>query len=172
MEIILRNTLRFFVFALFQVVVLNNLELGWGLFPMLYPLFILLLPFEMKTIPLMVISFVFGMTIDTFSNTYGLHASAAVVFAFFRPIIFRLFEPRDGYEKTEASSIYARGSSWFFYVFGLLLIIHHTWFFAMEIFKFNEVLLLLRKIALSVPASFLLCVLVQLIFVSKKSVER
>lgn len=166
------NSIRFLLFVLFQVLVLNNLEIGGGMYPMLYPLFIFLLPFEMGTVPLLLLSFFFGITIDAFSNTFGLHASSALVFAYFRPVIFKLFSPRDGYENVEISTVYTMGFRWFFYTFGLLLLIHHTWFFVIEVFKWNEFTLILKKIALSLPLSFLLSLLVQFIFVDKKKKER
>lgn len=169
---IVKHIIRFVLFAFFQVIILNNLELGWGVYPMIYPLFILLLPFEMATVPLLLISFFFGMTIDAFSNTYGLHASSALIFAYFRPLVFKLMSPRDGYENIEESTIYSMGFRWFLYTYGLLLLIHHTWFFAVEIFKVNEWMLLLRKIGLSVPLSFLFSLLAQSIFVNKRKSER
>lgn len=169
---ILINALRFILFAFVQVVVLNNLELGWGIYPMLYPLFILLLPFNMGPTTLMIFAFVFGYVIDVFSNTFGLHASSAVFLAYMRPYIFKLFAPRDGYESMDESSIYTMGSRWFFYVYGTMLLIHHAWFFVFELFKWNEWLLFFRKLILSVPASFILSLIVQYIFVSKKKIER
>lgn len=59
---IVKHIIRFALFAFFQVLILNNLELGWGVYPMLYPLFIFLLPFEMATVTLLLIAFFFGMT--------------------------------------------------------------------------------------------------------------
>jgi rod shape-determining protein MreD len=169
---IILHSLRFVLFILIQVLVLNNLELGWGIYPMLYPLFILLLPFEMGTVALMLIAFALGLAIDSLSNTYGLHASSALVMAYFRPLVFKLFAPRDGYDNVEESNLPTMGMRWFISAYGLLLLIHHTWFFLLEIFTLNEWLLLLRKIALSVPISFLFSWIVQLIFVSKKKGER
>lgn len=164
--------MRFVLFAVFQVLVLNELELGWGVYPMLYPLFILMLPFEMTTVPLLLIAFVFGLSIDALSNTFGLHASSALIFAYFRPVIFKLFAPRDGYENVEEANLYSMGPRWFISAYGLLLLIHHTWFFLIELFTLNEWLLLLRKIGLSVPLSFLFSWLVQLIFIPKRQSER
>ena len=172
MGVIIIHSIRFVLFAIFQIVILNNLEINWGIYPMLYPLFIFMLPFEIGTVSLLLVSFAFGMTIDAFSNTYGLHASSALVFAYCRPLIFKFFAPRDGYENVEESNLYTMGTRWFILAFGSLLIIHHTWYFLVEIFKLNEWLLLFRKIALSVPLSFLLSLIVQLIFVSKKKSER
>ena len=166
------NSIRFVLFVLFQVLILNNLEPGLGLYAMIYPLFIFMLPFQMGTVPLMLLSFVFGLVIDSFSNTFGLHASSAVVMAFFRPIIFKWLSPRDGYEAVEAVNVYSMGGRWFLYAYGTLLLIHHTWFFTIESFKLNEFIWILLKIGLSVPSSFLLSLLVQFIFISNKKAVR
>ncbi len=172
MNQIVANSLRFVLFILFQVLVLNNLEIGGGMYPMLYPLFIFMLPFQISTVSLMVIAFFFGLFIDALSNTFGLHASAAVVFAFCRPLLFKVFSPRDGYENIETVSIHTLGIRWFVYNFGLLLLIHHTWFFLIEVFKWNEFLLILRKLILSWPVSLGLALLTQFIFFQKKKVDR
>jgi hypothetical protein len=139
---------------------------------MLYPLFILLLPIEMATVTLMFISFFFGLTIDAFSNTFGLHASSAVVFAFFRPLIFKLFAPRDGYEMNEMNALNLLSIRWFFVSFIVLLYIHHTWFFIIEVFKWNEFLLILQKISLSAPVSLGLSLIVRTAFMDKSKKER
>ena len=57
MNVIVNNSIRFVLLVLVQVLILNNLEIGFGIYPMLYPLFILLLPIEMATVTLMFISF-------------------------------------------------------------------------------------------------------------------
>ncbi len=166
------NSIRFVLFVLFQVLILNNVEPGLGLYIMIYPLFIFMLPFQMGTVPLMLLSFAFGLVIDSFSNTFGLHASSAVVMAFFRPIIFKWLSPRDGYENVESVSVYSMGGRWFLYAYGTLILIHHTWFFAIESFKLNEFVWVLLKIGLSAPSSFLLSLLVQFIFISNKKAVR
>jgi hypothetical protein len=60
MNNLVANSLRFVLFILFQVLVLNNLEIGGGMYPMLYPLFIFMLPFQISTVTLMLIAFFFG----------------------------------------------------------------------------------------------------------------
>ncbi|MBP5983636.1 MAG: rod shape-determining protein MreD [Fluviicola sp.] len=172
MNVIVSNSIRFVLLVLVQVLILNNLEIGFGIYPMLYPLFILLLPIEMATVTLMFISFFFGLTIDAFSNTFGLHASSAVVFAFFRPLIFKLFAPRDGYEMNEMNALNLLSIRWFFVSFIVLLYIHHTWFFIIEVFKWNEFLLILQKISLSVPVSLGLSLIIRTAFMDKSKKER
>lgn len=172
MNVIVSNSIRFVLLVLVQVLILNNLEIGFGIYPMLDPLFILLLPIEMTTVTLMFISFFFGLTIDAFSNTFGLHASSAVVFAFFRPLIFKLFAPRDGYEMNEMNALNLLSIRWFIVSFIVLLYIHHTWFFIIEVFKWNEFLLILQKISLSAPVSLGLSLIVRTAFMDKSKKER
>lgn len=161
-------SLRFLLLAFLQVIVLNNIELGWGAYIMIYPFFILLLPIEMNPIPLMLISFGLGLTIDALSNTFGMHASAAVLVAYLRPMLFKAFSPRDGYDNVESAGIRVLGFQWMLGAYGTLLLIHHTWFFILESLQLNEILLILRKVALSVPLTFLVSLLVQFIFMRKR----
>ena len=48
MNQVVKNILRFVALMAFQVLVLNQLEIGLGIQLMVYPLFILLLPVEMS----------------------------------------------------------------------------------------------------------------------------
>jgi rod shape-determining protein MreD len=169
MNYIVANSIRFGLLVLFQIVVLNYLELDFGIYPMLYPMFILMLPIDLGAVPLMLLSFLIGLLIDSASNTFGLHASSAVLMAYFRPQIFNWLSPRDGYETEITPTLYSMGSRWFITAYGTLLLIHHTWYFFVESFKLNEFFWILLKIVLSVIASFLLSLLVQFIFVSNKS---
>lgn len=171
MRVILIHSIRFVLLVLLQTLVFNQLEVGLGIHPMIYPLFIMLLPFSTSPVVLLLVSFAMGMLIDVFSNTGGLHASSLLVFALFRPVIFKVFSPRDGYDPTKEGSVYEMGHLWFFYCFGILLLIHHLWFFFMEVFKFSEILYVLRKLVLSVPVSYLLVILLQFLFLKRKAVK-
>jgi hypothetical protein len=61
---------------------------------------------------------------------------------------------------------------WFIVSYIVLLFIHHTWFFIIEVFKWNEFLLILQKIILSVPISFGLSLIVRTAFMNKTKKER
>ncbi len=168
MNQIVSISLRFLLLFFLQVLVLNNHEIGWGTYIMVYPFFILLLPFEMGVIPLMLISFFMGISIDSLSNTFGMHASAAVLVAYLRPFIFKAFAPRDGYDSVESAGIRVLGFQWLLGAYGTLLVIHHLWFFILESLQLNEILLILRKVGLSVPLSFAFSLLVQFIFMRRR----
>lgn len=167
MEIIIKHSLRFLFVIFVQSLILNQLEIGFGTQIMIYPLFIFLLPFEFSPIILMFVAFITGILIDSISDTYGLHASSLVVFAFFRPIIFKLFESRDGYDNTKESNIFEMGGFWFITTFGILLLIHHFWFFIIEMFRVDALIFVLIKTILSATLSFLSCYVLQLLFIKK-----
>ena len=167
MNIVVKHIIRFIVLVAAQVLVLNQLEIGFGIQFMVYPLFIVLLPFDLGIIYMLLIAFVMGISIDAISNTYGLHTSSLLVITYLRPAIFKLFGPRDGYDILKEGNMYEMGTRWFISVFGLMLLIHHLWFFTLEIFRFDDMLFVLRKTLFSVPLSFLFCLLFQAMFVTK-----
>jgi hypothetical protein len=171
MTLVLRHIGRFMILTLLQILILNNLEIGWGIQFMPYPLFLFLLPIEMGVIYTLLVAFGMGMLIDSLSNTYGLHTSALLAFAYLKPIIFRLFSPRDGYESSVENTISSLGIGWFLRVYGILLLIHHLWFFLMEIFKLNDLLFTLQKTGLSFFFSFLLSLILQFLLISKSRKE-
>lgn len=161
------QSIRFIFFVAAQALIFNQLEIGFGIHIMIYPLFIMLLPFETGIIPMLLLAFFMGLGIDSLSNTYGLHASALVVIAYIRPLIFKAFSPRDGYEGNKEGSIFEMGQRWFLLVFGSLLLIHNFWFFMLEIFKFNELGYVFKKLILSAPISMLFCILFQYLFIKR-----
>lgn len=167
MNTILSHGLRFGFFLLIQVLILNQIEIGVGTQLMIYPLFIALLPVEMNTFASLGFAFGLGIFIDAMSNTYGLHTSSLLVFTYLKPIIYNVFAPRDGYDQVSETNIHQMGISWFLRSFGLLLIIHHFWFFMLEMFKLNEILFVLQKTILSVIMSFVVCILLQYLFIRK-----
>ena len=160
---------RFLLFVFLQVFIFNQLEINPYIHIMVSPLYIMLLPFEMSVIRLLLISFLLGIFIDAFSNTFGLHASSLVFLAYIRPVVFRWFAPRDGYDNIKTPSIFDMGNRWFLIVFGILLIFHHLWFFMMESFSFGELLLILQKTFPSALLSFTVCIILQTLFLKKSN---
>ncbi len=169
MRSFLKHIFRFALFLVIQVLVLNQVELGAGTLIIIYPLFIFLLPVEINIFLLLFLAFALGISIDALSNTYGLHASSMLIFAYFRPIILKVFAPRDGYEPDVELNFYSMGYRWFFQTFGVLLLIHHFWFFLIELFRFDEAFYVFKLTVLSVPMSFALCILLQFLLIRKPS---
>ena len=82
MSIYLKNFLRFWLLVAIQALLLNKLTLRWWtepagfpiFIPQIYPLFILLLPFETPVWLLLFLGMGMGLTMDTFMNTAGMHS--------------------------------------------------------------------------------------------------
>ena len=105
MNLVTKHIIRFITLWILQVLIFNQLEFGFGIHMMVYPLFIMLLPFDLGILSLLLYAFLLGLSIDIFSNTYGLHASSLLMMAYFRPFIFNFFAPRDGYDPLKQASI-------------------------------------------------------------------
>jgi rod shape-determining protein MreD len=100
MSDLLKNIIRFALFILVQVFILNQVPpLHRFIVPYLYYLYILWLPFTLPRVWLSFVSFLFGLTLDYFMNTPGLHAAACTLIAYIRPFIINLLISQEGSDK-------------------------------------------------------------------------
>ncbi len=162
------NTLRFIFLILIQALVLNNVGLYNMVNPYLYVLFIILLPLETPLYLLLGISFLMGLSIDTFSNTGGLHAAASTFIAFLRPLILLLITPRGGYEHQTVPNLKSLGFIWFISYASIMVFIHHLLLFNIEVFRFSEFLITLSRTVFSSLFTLILIILSQYLFSSPK----
>ena len=154
----------FILIVLLQGLVINNLEVNAYLNPMIYPVMILMLPFELSAILTMTAALILGLSIDAFSNSFGLHASAALLVGYLRPITLNVLKPRDGYDNTLLPSIHDMGKLWFLIYASVLIFIHHLWFFAIEVFNPDLIIHILWQTVASTGFSVALIILFQYIF--------
>ena len=160
-------SILFVLVVLAQGLLFDQIEPGWGIHIMIYPMFILLLPFETKPIYLMFYAFLLGLAVDAFTNSFGLQTSSAVFLAYFRPQLYKLLESRDGYDTSRIATFSEMKRSWFIRAYGFSLLIHHLFFFTLEMFKFSDFFFIIQKTILSVIASFLMILFIQLIFLNR-----
>lgn len=81
--------------VLLQALILNNVHIAGYATPFLYIYIILKANSDISRNALMLWAFALGLTVDIFSDTPGINASASVFLAFVRPTLLRLFVPRD-----------------------------------------------------------------------------
>jgi hypothetical protein len=156
--------LVFILVVLIQGLVVNNIQLNEYFNPMVYPIMILMLPFEMSIIASMAVALVLGISVDAFSNTFGLHASSALFIGYLRPTIMKYIQPKEGYDNTLLPIIQDMGVIWFVIYCTVILFLHHLWFFTFEILRFDLILLILGKTFFSLIFSIFIVVLFQYIF--------
>lgn len=146
---ILRFSVITILLILLQVLVLNNIQFSGFVNPYVYIMIILLLPSVTPAWLVLIISFVTGLIIDLFSGSPGMHASATLLAGFSRPFVLRLISPRDGYESGSDLSMAAYGFRWFFIYASIIVLIHHTTLFFLEVFRFTDFFRTILRILLS-----------------------
>lgn len=163
-----KHIIRFIVLVLIQIYVLNNVLFINILNPYIYIYFLLLLPFNIPNFLLIILSFILGFSIDAFTGSYAIHASATTLAGFIRPFILKLYAPFDGYEKlTEPTLEYYDISWWLKYAF-TISIIHHFVLFLLETFHLNNIFFTFAKALISSILSVILMTLLQYFFHKSK----
>ena len=164
---LLKYSIVFIVAVLLQVLIFNNILILRVIAPFFYILFIILLPFNTPRALLLFLSFVLGLTIDIFTNTPGVHASACLLTGFLRPGVLQLISSRETLESVIAPRVGNMGFQWFTGYVTFLVIIHHFFLFFIEAFTFEGFLITLLRVILSSVLSVVLIVLSQFIIFRK-----
>ncbi len=166
MSTIVKNIVRFCVLILFQVYVLDKIRLHQMVTPYIYFIFILWLPFKINRTLLMLLSFILGMTLDSFRHHPGFHAAACVLMAYVRPFIINLMIPQEGAETNyEEPSFRSMGGMLPYLIYsGLLILLHNSWLFLLEAWQFADVWYFFLKTLLSTAIGLLLVLITELLF--------
>lgn len=134
--------------VLLQVLILNNVNIAGYATPFLY--IYLLVKFESDTPrnTLMLWAFFLGLAVDIFSDTPGMNAAAAVLLAFMRPLLLRLFVPRDTLDVL-VPAVHSMGVFPFLKYLIAGVLVHHGMLLTLEFFSFAHVGVLLLRILAS-----------------------
>ncbi|MFA6150440.1 MAG: rod shape-determining protein MreD [Chitinophagaceae bacterium] len=176
-----KYVVQFFLLLLFQVLILNNVTLHWWtqpegfpvFTPYIYPLFILLLPFETPVWLLLAVGFICGCIVDSFLNTPGMHAFAMVLIAYLRTNVLLALLPKNLKEYSQLSpSVKTMGWPPFLTYSAFLIFIHHVTFFIIELWSLNNFGYLLLKILASTVTTMLLIGVYLLLFSRRAAMQR
>ncbi len=153
----LNHIVRFVFLLLLQGLVLDKISFFDGRmlpFPYIYAL--LILPFNTAKWLFLIIGFVYGFAIDSFSSTLGMHTSATVFLAFIIPYFRDMLAPIEGYGVVASPTVESQGVKWFLIYILVLTFLHHTWLFYIESFQITNFFATLLKIILSTIFSVIL----------------
>ena len=169
MSNLLKNIIRFAIFILLQAYVLNKIpSVHQFAKPYLYFLFILWLPFNISRSLLLIIAFLYGLVMDYFSGTPGLHAAACTFIAYARPFILTILLPQ---ETTELSynepNIRSLGTTPYAIYVLVLTFLHHTLLVFIEWMQFADFLFFMGKVAATTLLSLVIIFITELIFSRK-----
>ncbi|MDD3320198.1 MAG: rod shape-determining protein MreD [Paludibacter sp.] len=155
MPVVLQNIIRFILLVLVQVLVLNNVQFFGYINPYIYILFILSLPVLTKRWLTLLLAFGLGLIIDSFSNTMGMHAFAAVLIAFLRSGIIKIFTSlEEGNNPTP--SFHTFGVAAYIKYVVIMVFIHHGALFFLEAFTVQHLWITTGKIFFSSLVTILL----------------
>ncbi|MGV3504424.1 MAG: hypothetical protein ACO1O1_11995 [Adhaeribacter sp.] len=166
------HSFQFLIFMGLQVLLLRNLVLFDTAFCYLYIGFLLFLPIQMPKVLLLLLALVSGLTIDVFYDTIGINAAASVLLAYLRPYVLLVLTPRDDYEKSDSVNVHVMGWRWFSVYSLFLVFIHHLALFFLELGSFRQVGFTLVKVLVSTIFTFLVLVIIQLLFFSSRRSSR
>jgi hypothetical protein len=166
MSTLLKNIIRFILFLGIQVYILNQIPpLHQFIVPYLYFLFIIWLPFNLGRFPLLLIAFIFGLSLDYFTGTMGLHAAACVLLAYIKPFLLNLLIPQETTEQSYVEpSVSSMGWAPYSLYVALLTFIHHFYLVLIEWLQFGNFVYFLGKVSATTGISLLLIFVTEILF--------
>lgn len=137
MRNVIEYGLLFVALVLLQVFLFDNLNFSIYLYPLIYVGFILLLPMNINSTVLLLLSFLIGVTVDFLSGMNGLHTIASLATGFVRPIVLNLTIGKDASREGGMPLPLTIGrGKWLRYAV-VLVSIHCLLFFFFEIISFR-----------------------------------
>lgn len=146
-----------------QIIIFNNINLFGFVSPFPYVLFIILFPVNGNKSALLISSFFLGLLLDIFSNSGGIHTTASILLAYFRPSIFKFaFGVSYEYQTIKLNDTLTPERFSFLFV---AILLHHLILFILEAFQFSLIFdILLRSItstALTIIISIIIIYLIK-----------
>ena len=163
--------IRFILFILVQVFVLFEIKpLHQFIVPYLYFLYLLWLPFNMPRLGLTFLGFLFGLSLDYFTKTPGLHAAACTLIAYLRPFVINVLIRQDVEDMNyKVPSINSMGFAHYMTYALILTFIHHSYLIFLEFLQFGSFWYLAGKILATTGISMRLIMVTELIFYRKEN---
>ena len=155
---LLINIFRFILLLAVQIIIFNNMNFLGYISPFPYLLFIILYPVNGNKSGLVIASFSLGLIMDMFSNSGGIHATACLVLAYFRPSIFKFaFGLSYEYQTVKLNDVLTPERFSFIL---LSVVIHHFTLFLLETFQFSFIFDVLIRTVLSSVFTLIICIII------------
>lgn len=154
----LLNISRFILLLAVQIAIFNNMNFLGYIIPLPYILFIILYPVNGNRSGLLLASFLLGITMDLFSNSGGIHATACLVLAYARPTIFKFsFGVSYEYQTIKLNDVLTPER---FSFIMMSVIIHHITLFILEAFQVSFFWDILLRTVLSTVFTIISCIII------------
>lgn len=117
-----------------QVLILNNVHIAGFATPFVYIYLTIKLASDTGRKEQMLWAFALGLAVDIFADTPGMNAAACVLLAFVRPMLLRLFMPRD-MSDSFVPGFRSMGAGSFVKYVSACVLLHHAALYAIEYFS-------------------------------------
>ena len=165
MNNIIKNITSAIAFILIQCLILNNINFLNSVNPLLYIYLIIYFPIINNRTVFILFSFLYGLSIDVFTDSAAVHAAACVSLAYFRPIFLKLiFGMTYIHQVVKFKNINLKQN--LFYISSLTLF-HHLVLFFIEVFDSSKLILVFEKAVFTSIFTILLIVLLNLFLKNK-----
>lgn len=161
----------FAITVLLQVFLFDNLSISVYLNPLIYIIFIVLLPLDAQPVTLLGSGLLLGLTMDCAMGAAGINTIATLPVAFFRPQLAAMICGRENIREGGIPSPERLGSRKFFLLLLTLTLIHHTIFFLLEALSWSHLLHTLLRIVVSSAVSVAFGWIIVRIFTAKLPVR-
>ncbi|MBR0078437.1 MAG: rod shape-determining protein MreD [Bacteroidales bacterium] len=162
------NIIRFLVMVALQVLIFNHIHLFGFLNPSVYLLALFLLPLDLPKSAQYAIAFGTGLVIDIFQLTYGIHASACMVFILLRPYLMYALNVNKKKNDTEVPVPGKKDFRWMLIYTLLMTFAHQLLVTMLEVFSFRQFHHTLLVIAANTLFTTLLILCLEYIFIPAK----
>ena len=135
-----------FILMVFLQIICNRICLFNIAVPFVYIYFILRLPITLSVNWVLTLSFLIGLCVDVFSNTYGMNAMACTIVALLRKPIMGLFCPREDEMNNPTLSVRTLGISVYMKYMFAFTFLFCTCIYIIQLFTFNNLGLMFMRI--------------------------
>lgn len=167
----LQYALLFLVAALLQIFLFNNLSLSVYLNPLVYVVFIALLPMETSPLVMLMAGLAMGLTMDWTMGAAGVNTIATVFIAFVRIHILNFVCGKENVHDGGVPSPRRMGEKSFLIYLSLIVVLHNAIFFYTEALSWSHALLTLLRLGVSAAVGILFCWLITQVFTNRLSLR-
>lgn len=152
------NIFRFILLLTVQIIIFNNMNFLGYISPYPYLLFIILYPVNGNKYGLLLASFLLGIILDIFSNSGGIHTTASIILAYYRPYLFKFsFGISYEYQTVRLNDVLTPERFSFIL---LSVLIHHIILFVLESFQISFFWDIILRILLSTTFTIIICIII------------
>ena len=158
------------IFVLFQVLVLNHINLSGYINPLIYIILIITLPQNIPRWFIIIYAFCIGFTLDILESNPGLNSSSLVFISFIKPYLQKLILVRKSVDEKEKLNLQILGFRIFTKLSLSIIIIHNIFMFLLELFSSHNlnIFLFIKQVLLTSIVTYIIIIILQLFTYQKK----